>query len=616
MQTAEQAVLKPGECDSEFLAGIIVKAMTYADGDPETALMHARKSAEAICSSVFAREIGDPGQNRLDKLIELLSNKEKLPERIKIPLRVIQQYGNYGAHYQADQQPVDRAYIDPCLGALIHVTNWYYLEYLGVAIPQAVAKANNDFEPEAPSPPEPMVSVDDPEGLAAELALPSTLRPYQWEGVSFLARNGAGLLADEMGLGKTVQTIVALRVLLRQSGSGRVLIITPNALAYNWEREVNTWAPDLVVRRVTGTAEDRLATYQLPIQVLIATYEQIRADALDMDPDVHFEVLVLDEAQRIKNRHSRAALACRLLRRSRAWVLTGTPLENSVEDLVSLFVFMLPGLVDSGMPPSEVQRRIQPHFLRRRKKDVLTEMPPIIFQDMMLELAGEQLAAYTDLWVNRQTMARSDGVPVADTAMFALITKMKQVCNYEPETGQSVKMDALELLLEDCAGDEDKIIVFSQYVQTLKFISERMGKFPHDFYIGEQTQEEKDAALGRFRSAGGPRALLISLRAGGVGLNIQEASTVVLFDRWWNPAVESQAIQRAHRFGRDRPLHVVRFLVRESIEERIAAVLRDKEMDFERYIEDADNAPVKLYTRQELRKILGLTVVDTETKTD
>ena len=613
-ETEQQTGLKPGECDSSFLSGIIVKAMTYADRDPETALMHARKSAEAICSSVFAREIGDPGQNRLDKLIELLANKDKVPERVKIPLRVIQQYGNYGAHYQADQKSVDRAYIDPCLGALQQVTNWYYSEYLGRPIPFAVAEANNEYEPKALAPSRPPVTVPDTDGLTATMNLPGVLRPYQWEGVSFLARNDAGLLADEMGLGKTVQTIVALRLLLQQAPSGRVLIITPNALAYNWQREVEHWAPDLVVRRVVGTAKDRLATYQLPIQILIATYEQVRSDALDMDNDLQFEVLVLDEAQRIKNRHSRAALACRLIRRSRAWVLTGTPLENSVDDLVSLFVFLAPGLVDCGMSPGEVHRRIRPHFLRRRKRDVLAEIPPILMQDTILELSGVQEAAYTDLWVNRQVQVRQEGVPVSDIALFALITKLKQLCNFEPESGESVKMDALELLLEECSAAEDKIIVFSQYVETLKFIARRIGAFPHEIYTGEQSQEEKDAALNRFRTEPGPRVILISLRAGGVGLNIQEASTVVLFDRWWNPAVENQAIQRAHRFGRERPLHVVRFLVRDSIEDRIAEVLRDKEMDFEHYIENAENAPVKLFTRQELRKVLGMTLVDTESQ--
>lgn len=606
--------MKPGECSHEFLSKIIVKAMTYADKDPETALMHARKSAEAICSFIFAREIGDPGKNRLDKLIELLSNNNKIPARIKIPLQVIQQYGNYGAHYQTDQQTIDRAYINPCLGALVQVTNWYYLNYLGMEIPADVVGVNNEYDPQLPVQTKPIVSADDMEKMSSELMLPAVLRPYQWEGVSFLINNVNRLLADEMGLGKTIQTIIALRLILQHSISSRVLIITPNAVAMNWERELKKWAPNLVVRRVIGTLEDRMSTYQLPIQVLIATYEQIRTDALDMTSDVNFEVLVLDEAQRIKNRDSRVALACRLLKRSRAWVLTGTPIENSIEDLVSLFVFLSPGLVDSGMPPLEVRRRIQPHFLRRRKMDVLAELPPIIMQDLMLELTGNQETAYTNLWISRRANVPSEDTSAPGIALFALITKLKQLCNYEPFTGESIKMDALRLLLEENTEVDDKVIVFSQYVETLKFISDRLGIFPYDVYTGELTQEEKDKALTKFKEQPGPRALLMSLRAGGVGLNIQEASMVVLFDRWWNPAVESQAIQRAHRFGRTRPLHVIRFLVSETIEERIAEVLKGKEEEFERYIEGAENAPVRLFTHKELQKVLELSEVDTDTE--
>jgi len=450
--------------------------------------------------------------------------------------------------------------------------------------------------------------------LSAELWLPSTLRPYQWEGVDFLLRNDAALLADEMGLGKTVQTIIALRILLRNSISKRALVICPNALAYNWQREFATWAPNLPTRRLMGTAEDRLATYQLPVQVLIATYEQIRADALDMGADIHFGVVILDEVQRIKNRHSQSALACRLLRHSRAWVLTGTPLENSLEDLVSIFIFLSPGLVDSGMPPCEVHHRIGQHFLRRRKKDVLNEIPPIIVQDMLLELTGAQEAAYTDLWLSRHAQARRDGIPASDGAMLALITRLKQLCNYDATSGDSAKLEALSVLLEECSGPEDKVIIFSQYVQTLRFISKHLYFFPHDIYTGEQSKEEKERVLARFRRQPGPRALLMSLRAGGVGLNIQEASTVVLFDRWWNPAVEDQAIQRAHRFGRDRPLHVVRFLVADTIEERIETILKEKRSAFERYVESAENAPSRPFAREDLRRILELSVVATDGK--
>ncbi len=147
---------KKEECspDKMYLTGVIVKAMEYAASDPETSLMYARKSAEGICTHVFSREIGNPGNNRLDKLIELLSNKDCLPERIKIPLRVIQQYGNYAAHVQPDRESIDRPYIGPCLTALVQVTNWYFHNYLGTEIPAEIVTANNEYEPPPPAPPE------------------------------------------------------------------------------------------------------------------------------------------------------------------------------------------------------------------------------------------------------------------------------------------------------------------------------------------------------------------------------------------------------------------------------------------------------------------------------
>jgi SNF2 family DNA or RNA helicase len=604
---------KQGECsiDKAYLTGIIVKAMGYTDSDPETSLMYARKSAEGICTRVFSREIGNPGNNRLDKLIELLSNKDCLPERIKIPLRVIQQYGNYAAHVQPDRESIDRSYIEPCLTALVHVTNWYFHDYLNSEIPAEIVAANNEYEPSLHAPLEEPTTLDY-SGIVKEMELPSQLRPYQWEGVSFLAYSEAALLADEMGLGKTVQAIIALRVILRGSVSKRALIITPASLVFNWERELAIWAPNLVVRRVIGTSVDRRMTYKLPIQVLVATYDQIRSDGVDMGHDVFFDVVILDEAQRIKNRHSREALACRLIRRKQSWVLTGTPLENSLDDLASIFLFLKPGLIDAGMPPKEVHTRIRTHFLRRRKREVLKEIPPIIFQDMPLELSGAQQEAYTDLWVARKEKSWEKGLPVSEATMLALITKLKQLCNYDPTSGESVKWEALSVMLEDLSQPYDKIIVFSQYVDTLEFISRKMGSFPHSLYTGELSQEERDKVLAVFKDQDGPRALLMSLRAGGVGLNIQEATTVVLFDRWWNPAVEEQAIQRAHRFGREGPLHVIKFMIIDTIEKRISEILKEKRIEFETYVENADNAPVRVFTKDDLRKVLGLSTFDTK----
>ena len=434
---------KPPEHDSVYLAGVLVKALSYANNDPETSLIYARKSAECICTDLFKKEVGDPGNNRLDKLIELLSNKEALPERIRIPFRVIQQYGNYAAHVQTDRKPIDRHYITPCLSALVQVSNWFFLEYLVIPIPSDLKNIINEYDPQ-PAPASKEVGELDFAVMAKDLGSPHPLRQYQWEGVNFLAKNDAALLADEMGLGKTVQSITALRLLLRSDSSKRALIIAPSSLICNWENELRTWAPELTVRRVRGTSNDRLYTYQLPIQVLIASYEQIRADGIDIDPDVQFEVVIIDEAQRIKNRHSRSALACRLLSRNRSWALSGTPLENNLDDLISLFIFIKSGIVDVGMPPREVQTRIKPHFLRRRKKEVLSEMPPILIQDVPLELSGVQKDAYDEIWFGRRSLAASDGIPATEASLFALLTKLKQLCNFDPVSEESVKMDALD----------------------------------------------------------------------------------------------------------------------------------------------------------------------------
>jgi SNF2 family DNA or RNA helicase len=440
-----------------------------------------------------------------------------------------------------------------------------------------------------------------------DLHLPAALRPYQWEGVSFLAREHCALLADEMGLGKTVQASVALRLGLAAVGCNRALIVAPTALTLNWQRELARWAPNLTVRRLQGSKLDREACYQLPIPVVIASYEQIRLDAGQLGTDTHFDIVVLDEAQRIKNAESETAFACRQLPFTRAWALTGTPVENSASDLLSIFRFLNPGLLHTGMSRAEVHGRIRPHFLRRRKTEVLPDLPPIIVQDLPLEMTGLQREAYDLAWEGRKTFLNDDeDDDGANESIFALITRLKQLCNFEPRSSESVKRDSLQVIVESLTEPGDKLLVFSQYVETLQWLSGQLDSLPHDLYHGQMPEAARDRVLRVFEEQPRPRALLISLRAGGVGLNLPSASTVVLFDRWWNPAVENQAIQRAHRFGRERPLQVVRFLVADSIEERINTLLQEKQALFEQYVEQAENATIRLFSRNELRRLLDL----------
>ena len=440
------------------------------------------------------------------------------------------------------------------------------------------------------------------------LRFPATLHNYQWEGIAFLFRYRSALLADEMGLGKTVQAAVALALLLNgRNEIRRALIVAPASLTINWMMELATWAPSVTVQRVQGTSHAREAFYLLPIPVLVSSYEQIRSDGLDRIPSDTFDLVILDEAQRIKNRNSATALACRLLPRKRAWALSATPLENDQNDITSILGFLDP-LVGQDLSKAQLARRLESMMLRRRKADVRVELPPVIVQDLKLDLSTPQRERYDALWVNRaETVSANATNGDISAALLGLITRLKIICNFDAPANVSSKLDALKVINEG-AGKSARILVFSQFVETLRWIAERID-LSHDLLTGSMSLAERQTAIDRFKTESAPRGLLVSLRAGGVGLNLGEATHVVIFDRWWNPAVEIQAIYRAHRFDRDEPLHVVRFLVTDSIEERIAAILERKECLFDEIIESAETT-AHHFTKKELMQILELAIGD------
>ena len=430
------------------------------------------------------------------------------------------------------------------------------------------------------------------------LNLPFELRQYQLRGVEFLVKRTEALLADDMGLGKTVQCIVALGVLQRLSGWNRVLLVVPKSLRRNWKAEFDLWSPQLRARLVNGSQNSRAAQYLLPIPLLIATYDQVREDADLFTRREVFDLVVLDEAQRVKNRSSRTSIACTSIPRKGSWALTGTPLENSPEDLEGVFSFVRRGLISASHSVEDVHDRMSPYFLRRTAEEALPELPDRIDQTIELDLEGDQAREYGSIWATRGGGGTNPG------QLLEVLTTLKQICNHLPDASTSVKLEALAVILDNAEATGSKAIVFSQYVTSLRWLQARLPNVTSHLFHGGLSEAERDVTLGRFRHGEGPSVLLMSLTAGSVGLNLQEADVVVLFDRWWNPAVEEQAVRRAYRFGRQRPLNIFRFKVRDTVEERIDDILRRKRALFEEYVEELREDPGRGFGPSELKWIL------------
>jgi SNF2 family DNA or RNA helicase len=427
--------------------------------------------------------------------------------------------------------------------------------------------------------------------VGKQVSVPFPPFPYQLEGVAFLMPRHSALLADEMGLGKTIQTILALRLMLQAGLVRKALLVCPKPLVYNWCRELHIWADDLPFEVIGGTLGTRRAAWTVSSAPLkIVNYEMLTRDAEIVDDDrLTFDLVILDEAQRIKNRESKTAQAARSLRRSRSWALTGTPIENRPEDLVNLFAFLDEGRIPPDAPPSELPRLTAECILRRVKEEVMADMPPKIVQDVMLELTPAQREAYD--------RAESDGIvhlnELGDTVtvqhIFELVMRLKQICNFDPLTGDSTKLERLQADLAEVAESGRKAVIFSQWVEPLERLAAALAPYGPLQYHGRIPSSQRPAILDRFRADRRKQVLLMSYGTGSVGLNLQFANYVFLFDRWWNPAIEDQAINRAHRIGQTEPVFVKRFLVDESIEGRIAQVLERKRRLFDELI--AQNGP-------------------------
>lgn len=411
-----------------------------------------------------------------------------------------------------------------------------------------------------------------------QVQLPFPPYPYQLKGIAFLMPRHAALLADEMGLGKTAQVIIALRLLLHAGVVRSALVVCPKPLVVNWTRELRLWAEDVPYEVVGGDTRAREACWRASkCPVKLVNYELLTRDAaLVADERVRFDVVVLDEAQRIKNRGSKTAEVVCSIRRERSWAMTGTPIENRVDDLVNIFSFVDPARIPPETPARELPRYTSDCILRRIKEDVAQDMPPKVIKDAYIELSSAQREAYDRAEKEGVVHLNDLGDTITVQHVFELVMRLKQICNFDPRTGQSSKLEQLEADMAEVAESGRKAIVFSQWVEPLEVIARALAPYGPLLYHGKVPQHERQGILDRFKSDPSNHVILMSYGTGSVGLNLQFANYVFLFDRWWNPAVEDQAINRAHRLGQTAQVFVTRFISQETIEGRIAEVLERK----------------------------------------
>lgn len=431
-----------------------------------------------------------------------------------------------------------------------------------------------------------------------ELIMPFEPFPYQYEGIAWLFAQKSALLADEMGLGKTMQTITAVRLLLRAGLVRRVLMVCPKPLIPNWQREFKLWAEEIPVTTIEGDGNRRNLIWQMPgSMVLLANYELVVRDYMAMHEDDYpkFDLVVLDEAQRIKNRDSVTAKTIHSIPRDRALCLTGTPIENRAEEMISLFQFM--NVVPSHASPDirQLSQLSEEYILRRTKDLVAKDLPPRIDRDEVIELTPGQDLAYKTAEKDGVIQLGEMGESITIQHVFELVLRLKQICNADPLTGESCKLDRLVADMEEISASGGKAILFSQWTRTLDWLAERTSQFGALVYHGGIPTKKREPILDQFKNDPKSHLILMSYGTGAVGLNLQFAGYVFLYDRWWNPAVEDQAINRAHRIGATPSQIIVsKFICKDTIEERIDKVLQQKRELFRRVLGEGDNENTSL----------------------
>ncbi len=448
------------------------------------------------------------------------------------------------------------------------------------------------------------------------------LRPYQIEGALWLLKNArnssAGLLADEMGLGKTIQALAMMEAL-----PGPHLVVCPSSLVWNWSREASVFCPNLRVLTIEGPERAERFPKIPDHDLIITSYALLRRDAEHYKAFV-FSTTILDEAQHIKNPGSQNARAACAIRSKSRFILTGTPLENSIRDLWSLFDFLLPGYLgtrkdfqeryekplaageSAGVWP-RLLRRVRPWMLRRRKSEILKELPAKIEQVVQVELSPDQKAAYTQLQIaaRAEVDAMRESGGAARMKVLTALLRLRQACcdlrllNGESEA-PSAKLEALLELLGEAVDGGHRTLVFSQFTSMLDLIVPALDEAGISWCRLDGSTKDRGAVVERFQSDASISVFLISLKAGGAGLNLTGADTVIHFDPWWNPAVEAQATDRAHRIGQEKVVTSIKLIARDTVEQRVLEMQAKKRILSTELLEPDSVAGLSVQDAQDL----------------
>lgn len=432
--------------------------------------------------------------------------------------------------------------------------------------------------------------------------LKGSLRKYQEVGFNWFKTldylGFGGILGDEMGLGKTFQTITFL---LSNLGK-KSLIVVPTSLVYNWKQEFETFAPDMKVAAVNGSKGEReeiLKNIKI-YDAVITTYNLLKRD-LNLYSSIEFDYCIIDEAQYIKNPHSQNALTVKKVKSQNRFALSGTPIENSVMELWSIFDFLMPGylydekrfsvryykkLKEEPEVIEDLNKLIKPFILRRKKKDVVKELPDKIEKIMTVDMEDKQKKVYSTYAKHAvnliQKKVKEEEFKSSKIEILAYITKLREICLdpsvvMENYTGTSAKIEALTELLLHSIDEGHRVLVFSQFTSVLKNIAKRIKveNLEYSYLDGGVSSKKRMEMVEAFNS-GQNSVFLISLKAGGTGLNLTSADVVVHFDPWWNPAVEEQATDRAHRIGQKNVVEVIKLIAKGTIEEKIVILQKEK----------------------------------------